>query len=819
MKSTLARLGLMVVLAASLAGCGSSGDEPATGTNPTGTAESPLKNNPRAAFSIIVDAGLTPVTVNGSPEVKFAVIGSSGKPVPGLKLIGGDAACGGNNVKMAIAKFDGANWQSLISRQRYAVDSAGQFAVVEASTDPVPTATIFNPATALADPATRVVGILQEDATTGYYTYYFATDVTTALKLADAVDGKNVSPGKLANNEKLAVKNNATVHRVALQLCFVDPQTAATVRVSPNLDFTLDSSGIAHPIKDAQGKLTDAREVVDKDSCNECHQTLAARHDAALVDPNACVVCHNPGSADYATGNPIDLKLMVHRLHMGKRLKQDYQLRTLVARKDTGGVITGIDYPQDQKNCAKCHDSAKAKDAANSQLKPSKNACWGCHSDYKYTTSRWYSIHVWTALGIDRDNPDAASDSVCSGCHVGAIHTIPEWTNSANYQYNIHSVTWNPDRTVSVEFSVNNPAGGFTYNIKDSSYQYTTVDIAGTTTTKNFVFGNLAVLFGWGSSDYTNAGAIAADAWSNSCTTAVPVGSPTCNVTTGLPASAVGGTPVTRGQPVLVNAAFGAVPVPGSYNRFKVTSTQVPAAVSGTGTVVLQGSISLQKNANSSYIVPVKNVVSNFAIGGSGTAVPRRTVVSADKCNACHGRNINMNNHVPSHSGNSTELETCVICHNANSVLTAPPAGVDPSLHFKRLIHIKHKAMGQNFPVMPSTERTVATPKGLYIGYTGIKNCNLCHVDNTYNMNLDVMGSSTAITDTDPSNNLVISPKAAVCSSCHDTVIEKSHIANVGGAAFGTVKQGELGAKVYEACDGCHAPGSLAPVADKHGLK
>ncbi len=454
MKSTLVRLCLMTALAASLAGCSGGGGGDESATPPGGTAggavaslaaqnpaASNAANNPGAAFSLIVDAGLTPVTGNGAPVVNFAVIDSGGKHVSGLKLVNGDSACGGNNVKLAIARFDGANWQSLISRQRFAVDSAGQYAVVEAATDPVPTATIVNPATALADPATRVVGILQENAEAGYYTYNFATDVTKPLKLSDAVDQRNVSPGKLANNEKLAVKDNATVHRVGMQLCFVDPQTLATVKVNPYLDFTLDGSGIAHPVKDGQGKLTAARQVVDKASCNECHQTLASRHDDGMVDPNFCVVCHNPGSTDHATKNPLDLKVMVHKFHMGKKLKQDFQLRTFVARKNLNGVLTGADYPQDQRNCVKCHDgSATAahptRDGNNWNIKASKNACWACHDDYKDKTSKWYVAHQGAYLvGVDRDNPDAASDSACAGCHVAGTsvapavkHAVPEWT-------------------------------------------------------------------------------------------------------------------------------------------------------------------------------------------------------------------------------------------------------------------------------------------------------------------------------------------------------------------------------------------------------
>ncbi len=76
--------------------------------------------------------------------------------------------------------------------------------VIEGTTDPKPAAGYTNPDTALTDPSTRIVGILEE--ANGAYTYHFATDVTTPLLMADAVDKRNVSLGKVANNGQLAVR-------------------------------------------------------------------------------------------------------------------------------------------------------------------------------------------------------------------------------------------------------------------------------------------------------------------------------------------------------------------------------------------------------------------------------------------------------------------------------------------------------------------------------------------------------------------------------------------------------------------------------------
>ncbi|OGT00271.1 MAG: hypothetical protein A3F73_14275 [Gallionellales bacterium RIFCSPLOWO2_12_FULL_59_22] len=749
---------MLAALAVFLAGCGGGGGSSVSGgagigpINVEGLAAADPTQNPQAPWNalVVLDASLPLVTVNGSPVVNFAVRDAGGNLVRGLKLTGA-ANCGGSNAKFTFAKFDGSDWQNLTQ----AGSSAASFDDAAGAT-------------------------LAENAA-GHYTYRSATSVA-------------------------ATKDGATVHRVGMRLCFTDPATGATVKVNPYLDFTVGANGTGNPVKDGQNRLT-ARRVADKASCNECHQTLAARHDDGLVDPNMCVTCHNKGSVHFATGNSLDFKLMIHKFHMGKQLKKDYRLSTFVARLSSGGVVAGVDYPQEQRNCVKCHDGSasaanRTPDGENWKTRPGKNACWACHDDYKDTTSAWYAKHQGATLaGVDRDNPDIASDSACQTCHgdtapkinTAAVHAVPEWVNGANYQYNIHAVTWNADRTVSVEFSVINPVNGSAYDIKGAS------------------FANLTLLFGWGDGDYSNAGAVDAS-----------------------------GALIPGGQPVAINVASKAVAVAGTNNRYRVTSTVVPASASGTSVVALQGGILLTGVNGVPYTVPVKDAVSYFAIGGSGSAIPRRTVVSADKCNTCHGRNINMNNHVPSHAANSNDPAVCVICHNGNSVLNGTTVAggavtaLPESAHFKRMIHMKHKAQGANYPVMPSTLRTAPSALGSYTGYTGVRNCDACHVNGSYMVDMGTMGSSTkldvalaansanaTITDTDPSNNPVISPKAAACSSCHDDDTAKNHMINVGGAAFGTKTQGDIagGTAVYEACYGCHASGGVAPVDTKHGLK
>ena len=148
-----------------------------------------------------------------------------------------------------------------------------------------------------------------------------------------------------------------------------------------------------------------------------------------------------------------------------------------------------------------------------------------------------------------------------------------------------------------------------------------------------------------------------------------------------------------------------------------------------------------------------------------------------------------------------------------------------------------------------------------------LADCNTCHVNEAWRQNLGVFGSSIVGTSggvfvnpadgiarytnpgldrflasgacvapdhgkTDPPTTItctgginasklpVISPKAAVCTACHDSLGVRGHVINVGGASFGDKTQGDvLAGGVFEACDGCHAPGSsLKPIDVAHGL-
>ena len=62
--------------------------------------------------------------------------------------------------------------------------------------------------------------------------------------------------------------------------------------------------------------VTQVRDVVATAACNQCHDPLAV-HGGARQDVQLCILCHNPGNADPYTGNSLDFKVFIHKIHMG----------------------------------------------------------------------------------------------------------------------------------------------------------------------------------------------------------------------------------------------------------------------------------------------------------------------------------------------------------------------------------------------------------------------------------------------------------------------------------------------------------------------
>ena len=68
----------------------------------------------------------------------------------------------------------------------------------------------------------------------------------------------------------------------------------------------------------------------------------------------------------------------------------------------------------------------------------------------------------------------------------------------------------------------------------------------------------------------------------------------------------------------------------------------------------------------------------------------------------------------------------------------------------------------------------------------------------------------------DQTDDLNVSPTAAVCSSCHDSTLAKTHM--TWGTATFSATEATINTNL-ETCSICHGPGSIADVKTVHGVK
>ncbi|HSB32217.1 MAG TPA: hypothetical protein VLD55_11500, partial [Candidatus Sulfobium mesophilum] len=61
-------------------------------------------------------------------------------------------------------------------------------------------------------------------------------------------------------------------------------------------------------------QVTATREVVAISNCNECHGKLGA-HGGGRREVALCILCHNPQLIDTDTGNSINMKVLIHKIH------------------------------------------------------------------------------------------------------------------------------------------------------------------------------------------------------------------------------------------------------------------------------------------------------------------------------------------------------------------------------------------------------------------------------------------------------------------------------------------------------------------------
>ncbi len=673
----------------------------------------------------------------GAPTITFTVRDENGTGITGLEDFRFAAA-----KLVAAAGGDASSWQSYVNR--LATKAVG---------DPGSAA---DGSTAVQATYESAVAANLTDNGDGSYTYLCDVDLSAVTVAAGEVLDVAYEP--------------ALTHRFAIQIGGHGDPVA-----NPVYDFQ-PSTGL----RPAGGIAT--RNIATVASCNECHHKLAV-HGGARTQVEYCVTCHNPGSADANSGNTIDMKVMIHKIHRGEDLPSvmaggEY---AIWGYQDSKHDYSEVVFPQDIRNCTKCHDAADAAtpDGANWINNPTMEACGSCHDNISFTSPA-PTGKVLHGGSVQPDNSLCAvchSDIALASLYVANVHEMAQEVAAKAFKFTIVDIA-DTDKGESpvVTFSVTDPTSGTAYDIL-ADPEFT----AGSTS-------RLYVLIGWNTKEHTNIGS--------------------------------GQTP---GLPVQINALTDATD--NGDGTFSVTSpVAIPDDVSGSGVVAIEGHPAAVGDTPGTYDmrVPVKNAIQSFGITDV-LAMDRRKVVDIAKCNQCHG-NLSL------HGNNRTgDIQVCVICHNGAATdinrrpddpTTTADGKVEETIDFKHLIHAIHGAALREEGIVVygygNSEHDFS-----HVEYPGIINkCDACHINSTHTLPLAGAVWTTAI-DTgddlaDPDDDMWMTQTVSVCYACHDGSDDVDHMLQKGGG-FDNVRpaqvEEDINAGVVQPPGHSTAPSCLPPNA------
>jgi len=508
------------------------------------------------------------------------------------------------------------------------------------------------------------------------------------------------------------------------------------------------------------------REVIKTATCNKCHDQLSF-HGGSRRGLEACIVCHTPQTTDPDTGNTVDMKVFIHKVHMGEQLPsveagKPYQI---IGFNNAVADYSTVVLPSDPRRCQFCHE-AGAKQADNWMKNPSRAACGSCHDNVNFDT------------GANHANLVQADDSKCTQCHlpqgekefdlsIKGAHIFPQ-ESSAN-QGLVLKVT-------KVTDGVAGKAPTATFTMKDfKGNGLTPADLPG---------GRLTLILAGPTSDYGTtafAGVTTPGYVSESGLTAAKCGTDgTCTYT------------FTKAIPATAKGSFSI----GIEGRRVFTNSAAPT-----------GQQSVTYGAD--------NSVMTFSVDGSPME-PRRKVVDIAKCNNCHAR-------LALHGSNRTQIEQCVLCHNpsntdsanrVNAQVAADKTQPNQSVNMALMVHKIHSGEklgeeGLTYTVVGNggshnefseVRYPAMTPTG---GVADTAKCYMCHVNNSEAV-LPV-GKNNVV---DPQGMLNPAPSTtSACTACHFSKTAMSHAVSNTDGRFG------------ESCQICHGVGAAYDVLKEHAGK
>ena len=241
----------------------------------------------------------------------------------------------------------------------------------------------------------------------GSYRYVFATNIS---RIKRPVAGTTIT------------YERNRLHRVILMMGGQKGPTATA-----HLDFVPDGSIVK-----------ETRSIVRTNTCKNCHGVFFSRHDNRLI-VESCVTCHADGARDAHSGESLDFKVMIHKIHAGSNLASipgrdgtvfDDPATPVNESADNGKyAIWGegqekfewwkVEFPAIIENCTACHQGS-GRNRDNWKTMPSRAACGSCHDTVNFAT------------GTNHKGGPQTDDSACTACHTpsrdeASITEAHEW--------------------------------------------------------------------------------------------------------------------------------------------------------------------------------------------------------------------------------------------------------------------------------------------------------------------------------------------------------------------------------------------------------
>ncbi|HTT09999.1 MAG TPA: OmcA/MtrC family decaheme c-type cytochrome [Burkholderiaceae bacterium] len=817
MKSTLTRLSLAALFSVSafaMVGCtGDSGPAgPAGPAGPPGSPGAPgapgapgsgssvIRVASNAAPSSDADAAtwaaLTPkitvtgVSINSPPVISFTVANGDGTPIVGLgntSQTSTQTLPGLANLSFSIAKLVPGTNGSPSKWVSYIVTTVP---TKNASTGAITPAAPTRPST---DNTGTLVdhGLDATNPVPGSYTYTFYRDIT---QIATQVAGMTVSPPNNTADLGDLTYQPSLVHRLTIQLSGNAPGTGTNTpngvafNTVPGTQMTNAYDAIYDFIP-ASGQTVpnSGRDIVATANCQQCHRQLggvpgddpessaAGFHGGGRNDTKYCVVCHTEqrkygrteatynsstltftGATyrvdDRALGN---LPNHIHHTHMGAILaKKNYLYGDLAYNE--------VLFPQDLRNCTKCHDgSATATNPTpqgdNWKNVPNRLACGGCHDGINFATGMGVTIadalqgltSTTSFGGFAHGGQAQADDSLCSTCHspgnIDIVHTPVTPPNPANaLQVTGGNANTNAAWIASNTSRLPQNAITVTYNIQSVSRNASKQPV---------------MVFRWlqnGAAVPLNNFATAAvnpatgnkEIWDNF------MGSPSAYFVFAVPQdgiaapadfnASVSGYLRNIWNGTATGTGAGTLTGPDANGYYTVTLTGV---VVPDNAVMLTGGMGYSYNVTSTLPLTQTNLPNypvsaptatgqTNMVGGLIVIAPnvqvvatgysgRRPIVEDARCNACH-QELGAFTTDAFHGGQRNDGTTCSWCHTPNR--TSGGWSADSTYY----IHAIHASAKRTVPfTWDATSPTDTFANVLFPGV--LKDCETCHLPGTYN--------------------------------------------------------------------------------------